>query len=157
MTRYAGYYSRKKQALGIHAGLVAPRGTERTKEIGLRMAVRAGACHIPWQLLFEGIMLSLLGGCVGSLLGRSASMVVWYFLRRKNRACCWNTYSMPARAGDSPTLKSTATIGSVGYARAGAMSMAAGGYVSVSSQADAEKADLDRETRELETHRESQM
>lgn len=33
---------------------------------------------------------------------------------------------------------------------AGAMSMAAGEYVSVSSQADAERADLDRETRELE-------
>lgn len=34
---------------------------------------------------------------------------------------------------------------------AGAMSMAAGEYVSVSSQADTEKADLDRERRELET------
>jgi VIT1/CCC1 family predicted Fe2+/Mn2+ transporter len=34
---------------------------------------------------------------------------------------------------------------------AGAMSMAAGEYVSVSSQADAEKADLARETRELRT------
>jgi VIT1/CCC1 family predicted Fe2+/Mn2+ transporter len=34
---------------------------------------------------------------------------------------------------------------------AGAMSMAAGEYVSVSSQADAEKADLERESRELET------
>ena len=34
---------------------------------------------------------------------------------------------------------------------AGAMSMAAGEYVSVSSQADTENADLDREARELET------
>jgi vacuolar iron transporter family protein len=34
---------------------------------------------------------------------------------------------------------------------AGAMSMAAGEYVSVHSQVDAEKADLDRERRELET------
>ena len=34
---------------------------------------------------------------------------------------------------------------------AGAMSMAAGEFVSVHSQADAEKADLDRERRELET------
>lgn len=34
---------------------------------------------------------------------------------------------------------------------AGAMSMAAGEYVSVSSQADTERADLARETRELET------
>jgi len=36
---------------------------------------------------------------------------------------------------------------------AGAMSMAAGEYVSVSSQADTEKADLERERRELETDR----
>jgi len=35
---------------------------------------------------------------------------------------------------------------------AGAMSMAAGEYVSVSSQADTEKADLDRERKELATH-----
>ncbi len=35
---------------------------------------------------------------------------------------------------------------------AGAMSMAAGEYVSVSSQADTERADLARETRELETN-----
>lgn len=35
---------------------------------------------------------------------------------------------------------------------AGAMSMAAGEYVSVSSQSDTERADLDRERRELATH-----
>jgi VIT1/CCC1 family predicted Fe2+/Mn2+ transporter len=35
---------------------------------------------------------------------------------------------------------------------AGAMSMAAGEYVSVSSQADTERADLDREGKELATH-----
>lgn len=35
---------------------------------------------------------------------------------------------------------------------AGAMSMAAGEYVSVSSQADSEAADLDREMRELDAH-----
>ncbi|MGA8259724.1 MAG: VIT family protein [Arenicellales bacterium] len=39
---------------------------------------------------------------------------------------------------------------------AGAMSMAAGEYVSVSSQADTEKADLARERRELETDDESE-
>jgi len=36
---------------------------------------------------------------------------------------------------------------------AGAMSMAAGEYVSVSSQADTEKADLERERKELETNK----
>jgi VIT1/CCC1 family predicted Fe2+/Mn2+ transporter len=39
---------------------------------------------------------------------------------------------------------------------AGAMSMAAGEYVSVSSQADTEKADLDRERKELATENESE-
>ncbi len=39
---------------------------------------------------------------------------------------------------------------------AGAMSMAAGEYVSVSTQADTERADLDRERRELETDVESE-
>jgi VIT1/CCC1 family predicted Fe2+/Mn2+ transporter len=39
---------------------------------------------------------------------------------------------------------------------AGAMSMAAGEYVSVSSQADTEKADLDRERKELATERGSE-
>jgi len=40
---------------------------------------------------------------------------------------------------------------------AGAMSMAAGEYVSVSSQADAEKADLERERRELHTMPEAEL
>lgn len=40
---------------------------------------------------------------------------------------------------------------------AGAMSMAAGEYVSVSSQTDAERADLARETRELEKAPESEL
>ena len=40
---------------------------------------------------------------------------------------------------------------------AGAMSMAAGEYVSVSSQADTEKADLARETAELEHDREAEV
>ena len=39
---------------------------------------------------------------------------------------------------------------------AGAMSMAAGEYVSVSSQSDSEKADLARERRELENYNESE-
>lgn len=40
---------------------------------------------------------------------------------------------------------------------AGAMSMAAGEYVSVSSQADTERADIARETRELATQPESEL
>ena len=40
---------------------------------------------------------------------------------------------------------------------AGAMSMAAGEYVSVSSQSDTEKADLDRERKELNSDHESEV
>ena len=40
---------------------------------------------------------------------------------------------------------------------AGAMSMAAGEYVSVSSQTDAERADLSREVRELEETPEAEL
>jgi VIT1/CCC1 family predicted Fe2+/Mn2+ transporter len=53
-------------------------------------------------------------------------------------------------AAADATHASLLTAGVAG-AVAGAMSMAAGEYVSVSSQADSEKADLARERRELET------
>jgi VIT1/CCC1 family predicted Fe2+/Mn2+ transporter len=53
-----------------------------------------------------------------------------------------------AAADASPTAVLTAGIAG---AVAGAMSMAAGEYVSVSSQSDTEQADLARERRELET------
>ena len=54
-----------------------------------------------------------------------------------------------AAAGGS--LKSILIAGVAGLV-AGAMSMAAGEYVSVSSQADTERADLDRERKELTDH-----
>jgi vacuolar iron transporter family protein len=54
-----------------------------------------------------------------------------------------------AAAGGS--LKSILIAGVAGLV-AGAMSMAAGEYVSVSSQADTERADLDRERKELADH-----
>jgi len=54
-----------------------------------------------------------------------------------------------AAAGGS--LKSILIAGVAGVV-AGAMSMAAGEYVSVSSQADTERADLDRERKELADH-----
>src|SRR5215510_12591642 len=49
--------------------------------------------------------------------------------------------------------RGTVLVAGVAGLFAGAMSMAAGEYVSVSSQADAEEADLARERRELETDR----
>jgi len=50
--------------------------TERTREIGLRMAVGARSHHILRQFLVESIVLCLLGGAIGILLGRGASVMV---------------------------------------------------------------------------------
>src|SRR5262249_48192674 len=41
--------------------------TERTREIGLRMAVGAKRRDIRWQFLIEALMLALIGGLVGAL------------------------------------------------------------------------------------------
>ncbi|MFN5951346.1 MAG: ABC transporter permease [Pirellulaceae bacterium] len=52
--------------------------TERTREIGIRMAVGARPGDILRQFLVESMLLSLLGGIVGVLLGISASIgLIW--------------------------------------------------------------------------------
>ncbi|HWG97578.1 MAG TPA: ABC transporter permease [Nitrospira sp.] len=43
--------------------------TERTREIGVRMAVGAKRAHILIQFLIEAMTLSVVGGCIGILLG----------------------------------------------------------------------------------------
>jgi ABC-type antimicrobial peptide transport system permease subunit len=50
--------------------------TERTKEIGLRMAVGARAADILRQFLTESVMLCLAGGAMGIGLGRGTSYLV---------------------------------------------------------------------------------
>jgi ABC-type antimicrobial peptide transport system permease subunit len=50
--------------------------TERTKEIGLRMAVGAKAGDILRQFLVEAVVLCLLGGAIGILAGWGASFLV---------------------------------------------------------------------------------
>lgn len=50
--------------------------TERTREIGLRMAIGAKSRDILLQFLFESVMISLLGGLVGILLGVLATTAV---------------------------------------------------------------------------------
>jgi putative ABC transport system permease protein len=49
--------------------------TERTREIGLRMAVGARARDILLQFLIESMLLSLVGGVAGALLGGGLSVV----------------------------------------------------------------------------------
>ncbi|HEX4120599.1 MAG TPA: ABC transporter permease [Verrucomicrobiae bacterium] len=50
--------------------------TERTREIGLRMAVGAQGADILRQFLVEAVLLCLLGGIFGILLGRTTSWLV---------------------------------------------------------------------------------
>jgi putative ABC transport system permease protein len=50
--------------------------TERTREIGLRMAVGARTRDILRQFLAEAVSLSVVGGAVGVLLGLSVSRLL---------------------------------------------------------------------------------
>ena len=50
--------------------------TERTREIGLRMAMGARRRDIRWQFVIEALTLALLGGFVGALLGVTAAVAI---------------------------------------------------------------------------------
>ena len=55
--------------------------TERTREIGLRMAVGAKGRDVLWQFLVEAMALSLVGGMIGVGLGFSISQGLTQFLQ----------------------------------------------------------------------------
>jgi len=63
--------------------------TERTHEIGIRMAIGARSRDILVQFLIEAIVLSLSGGLIGVLIGFLATWVV-------RLATDWNTVIVPA-------------------------------------------------------------
>lgn len=54
--------------------------TERTREIGLRMAVGARGLDIMTQFLTEAILISVLGGLIGVALGIGSSFIIQDFL-----------------------------------------------------------------------------
>ena len=63
--------------------------TERTREIGLRMAVGARSRDILQQFLTESIILCATGGIIGIILGHTAAVLVNVYLQ-------WPIQSSPA-------------------------------------------------------------
>jgi putative ABC transport system permease protein len=56
--------------------------TERTREIGIRMAVGAKRRHILYQFLLESVTLSTLGGVIGLLSGWGLAHLIVFILRK---------------------------------------------------------------------------
>jgi putative ABC transport system permease protein len=50
--------------------------TERTREIGLRLAVGASSRAVQLQFLAEAVLISLLGGLIGVLLGVASTVII---------------------------------------------------------------------------------
>lgn len=82
--------------------------TERTREIGIRMAIGARKRDILLQFMTEAVLLTMIGGIVGIMLGAGGAMVV-------SRILSW------------PTLISTGSI-SVAFLFSGAVGIFFGFY-----------------------------
>jgi ABC-type antimicrobial peptide transport system permease subunit len=67
--------------------------TERTREIGIRMAVGAKGQHILVQFLLEAILLTLAGGLVGMGLGTGAAKMFSELMEWPTQLG-WQSYSI---------------------------------------------------------------
>jgi putative ABC transport system permease protein len=73
--------------------------TERTREIGIRMAVGARAADILRQFLIEAVLLSCIGGLIGFTLGALASVGVTMGINSWTQGSKWPiVISLPAAA-----------------------------------------------------------
>jgi macrolide transport system ATP-binding/permease protein len=63
--------------------------TERTREVGLRMAIGAHRSHVLFQFLAEAVCMSALGGVAGILAGAGATAVIGWIAQ-------WPTKMSPA-------------------------------------------------------------
>lgn len=66
--------------------------TERTKEIGLRMAVGATGMVISLQFLIESVLISLTGGILGVLLGALVSNFIVPLMGMPSSIPAWSIY-----------------------------------------------------------------
>jgi putative ABC transport system permease protein len=82
--------------------------TERTREIGIRMAIGARRNDILLQFLIEAVLLTMIGGIIGIILGAGGAMAV-------------------SRLLDWPTLISTSSI-TVAFFFSGAVGIFFGFY-----------------------------
>ena len=76
--------------------------TERTREIGIRMAVGARGRDILRQFLVEAVVLSSIGGVIGVLFGAGGSAVVTMVINQLNEQRRNGRWSFPSRPPRSP-------------------------------------------------------
>jgi ABC-type antimicrobial peptide transport system permease subunit len=77
--------------------------TERTREIGLRMAVGASAKDVLRQFLVESVVLCLVGGLIGILAGRALS---WF----AGAVMGWPTHASPSAAAVAVAVSVTVGV-----------------------------------------------